>query len=270
LADIQRRKIGDNRSLGPLLERLTNQRNSDYFPFVDLNAPRLRYLDRNAVELSRLTNMPMPFLELLRAESPVRVTVPPGANSVMTHDRLVRQALAIRSAVSTGKLDVLDAGNAANLLIIDSSRERCAEAGTQAAWKLAVRQVSDATSAYLAPAELADVWGKITASACYRGATREDKLWPDLLTAVARRDASEIQTLGTQLLDGKTLSDEERGYLTTIVGAASLRLGQADGARKLLETEWGRLAHPGIYDFALSNLLVLSGAGSPVGTALAN
>lgn len=262
LADIQRRKIGDNRSLGPLLERLTNQRNSDYFPFVDLNAPRLRYMQNIAGELSSLTIMPMPFLELLRAESPVTVTVPPGANSIMRRDNLVRRALAIRSAVSTGKLDGLDARNTADLLIIDSSRERCADAGTQAAWNLAVRQVSDATSAFLAPAELGDLWGKITASACYRSANGDERLWPDLLAAGARRDAAEIQKIGSQLLNGKSLSDEERGYVTTIVGAADLRLGQMDGAHKLLEIQWRQLGHPGIYDFALSNLLVLTDARS--------
>lgn len=258
LADIQRRLIGDNRTLGPLLERLADQPNSDYFPFVDLKAPRLRYMQSSAIELTGLTTMPMPFLELLRTESPVTVTVPPGANSIMTRDIVLRTALAIHSAVSTGKLDALDTLNAASLLIIDSSRERCADAGTRAAWKLAVRQVSDETSAFLAPVELADLWGKVTASACYRGATGDEKLWPDLLASVARRDAGEIQTLGIQLLEGKSLSDEERGYLTTIVGAASLRSGQMDGAHKRLATEWSRLAHPGQYDLALSTLLVLT------------
>lgn len=260
LADIQRRKIGDSQTLGPLLQRISSPRNSDYFPFVDLNAPRLRFMQSNAFELTRLAIMPLPFLELLFAEPPVTVTVPPGANSTMKRDDLVRHALAIRDAVSTGKLGELDAKNAANLLIIDSSRERCADAGTQLAWKTAVRQLSDATSAFLAPPDLVDLWGRITTSACYRSATGDQRLWPDLLSAVARRDVMEIQTLGTQLLDGNALAGEERGYLATIVAVADLRLGQAESARKIIEKEWNQTAHPGIWDFPQSSLLAISSA----------
>ena len=51
----QARKIGDNRTLGPVLEAVAVPANSDFYPFVDLNAPRLRYLRDNAMELPALT-----------------------------------------------------------------------------------------------------------------------------------------------------------------------------------------------------------------------
>ena len=44
--------------------------NSDFFPFVDLNAPRLRYMRENAIELPALTVLPIPFLELLDGAAP--------------------------------------------------------------------------------------------------------------------------------------------------------------------------------------------------------
>ena len=51
IADIESRKIGDDRTLGPVLEAVAVPPNSDFYPFVDLNAPRLRYLRANAIEL---------------------------------------------------------------------------------------------------------------------------------------------------------------------------------------------------------------------------
>jgi spermidine synthase len=49
VADIQSRKIGDNLTIGPLLQAIAVPANSDFFPFVDLNAPRLRYMRENAI-----------------------------------------------------------------------------------------------------------------------------------------------------------------------------------------------------------------------------
>ena len=44
LSDLQSRLVGDDRTIGPLLNSLPVAPNSDYFPFVDLNAPRLRFM----------------------------------------------------------------------------------------------------------------------------------------------------------------------------------------------------------------------------------
>ena len=68
LPDIQQRKIGDNQTLGTLLNALPVPRNSDFFPFVDLNASRLRYLQANAIELPRLTVLPVPVSGTNRRE----------------------------------------------------------------------------------------------------------------------------------------------------------------------------------------------------------
>ena len=65
LADITQRRIGDQRTLGPLLASYRSPPNSDYFPFVDLNAPRLRFMNRNAVELPSLLFAPVPVVELV-------------------------------------------------------------------------------------------------------------------------------------------------------------------------------------------------------------
>ena len=168
VADIRRRKIGDNLTIGPLLQTMTVPPNSDFFPYVDLNAPRLRYMRETAIGLPALTVLPMPFLELLDGDAPRSSTVEPAANSALFRDRLVRRALDIRRAVSSESLDDLDPLSATYLWRIDTSRNGCAADSAQNTWKNAVRNISDETAAYLTSAELDGIWNKVMSSACYR------------------------------------------------------------------------------------------------------
>ncbi|MGA2862060.1 MAG: spermidine synthase [Steroidobacteraceae bacterium] len=259
VADIQLRKIGDNLTIGPLLQTIPVPPNSDFFPFVDLNAPRLRYMRENALELPALTLLPIPFLELLDGSAPRGATVEPAANSAIFRDRLVRRALEIRRAVSIGSLDDLDPLSASYLARIDMSRDRCAAKPAQNTWKNAVRNISDDTSAYLNPAELEEIWIKVMSSPCYRDVTGEHKTWADLLAAISQRNAPEIVKLGTELLGPHpSNAEDELAYLTTVTAAAYVRMGEIAQARNLLQAQWRRFNHAGQFDLALRDLLALT------------
>jgi len=264
VADLQLRKIGDNRTIGPLLQAVPVPANSDFFPFVDLNAPRLRYMGKNAIELPALTVLPIPFLELLDGSAPRGPTVEPTTNGALLRDRLVRRALEIRRAVFIGNRFNLDPLSAFYLSQIDTSGKRCAAKAAQNDWKNAIRNVSDETTAYLNPAELEGIWNKVMSSPCYRDAMGEHKTWADLLAAISQRNAPEIVKLGTELLGPhRSNSGDDLAYLTTITTAALVRMGQGAQARDLLQAQWHRFNHVGQFDLALSELLALTrSAGS--------
>src|SRR3984885_4318158 len=95
VADIELRKIGDNRTIGPLLQSMPVPPNSDFFPFVDLNAPRLRYMRQNALELPALTLLPIPFLELLDSSTSLAPALEPSPDSPIVRDRLGARARAM-------------------------------------------------------------------------------------------------------------------------------------------------------------------------------
>jgi spermidine synthase len=265
VADVQSRKIGDNLTIGPLLQSLPVPANSDFYPFVDLNAPRLRYMRENALELPALTLLPIPFLELLDAGAPRSATAEPSANSVLVRDRLVRRALEISRAVSSGNLDNLDPLSAAYVAHIDTSAERCASQDAQDAWTIAVRSISDYTAAYLTAGELEEIWNKVSSSPCYSKVSEDQRAWADLLTAIARRDAPEIVKFGTVLLGRHSAnSADDLAYLTTVIAAASVRMGNIEQARNILQAQWSRLNHAGQFDFALRELSALTrAAGAP-------
>jgi spermidine synthase len=263
-ADIQLRKIGDNRTIGPRLQIMAAPPNSDFFPFVDLNAPRLRYMQANAIELANLTVMPMPFMEFLTGDAPAGPTREPAANSTLTRDGLVRRALSIHRAVLDGSLKNLDSVSVSHLMLINASRDECADARAQDVWKIAVRNISDFTAAYLRPSELEPIWNKITSTQCYRGATGQQKIWVDLLAAISRRDAPEVVKWGTVLLEPDVSNSEgDLAYLTTVTAAAYIRMGQPERAHSLLQQQLNRFNHAGQYDFPLLSLLLLTQSPNP-------
>jgi spermidine synthase len=258
-ADLTSRQMGDYRTIGPLLESVQVPANSDFYPFVDLNAPRLRYLRETAIELPTLTILPIPFFELLGGPAPQIPMAEPAANSALFRDRMVQRALEVRNAVSSGSLDGMDPLAADSLSLIDMSAERCAAESGQDRWHNAVRSLSDETAGYLNSAETDELWKKIVSSPCYGEATEEHKSWTDLSAAIAHRNAAQIVKFGTELLRSpSSKSADDVAYLTTVSVAAYVHLGDIPQARGLLKAEWPRIDHTGRFEFALRDLRALT------------
>jgi spermidine synthase len=258
--DIRLRKIGDNRTIGPLLQSMSAPPNSDYFPFVDLNAPRLRFMQANADELPKLTVTPTPFLEFLAGGgAPRSPTIDPSANSTLVRDYWVRRAIAIHRAVLDGALKNLEAPIASTVMLIDTDRDRCTDEGAQNAWKMAARSISNLTAAFLSSAELDAMWNRIMASPCYRAATPERKMWVDLFAAIARRNSSDIVKLGNDLLESSAnKSNDDLAYLTTITAAAYIQMDQVSQANNVLREQSKKLDRSESYWFPLASLLALT------------
>ena len=264
VADFQSRQMGDNRTIGPLLTSMAAPANSDFYPYIDLNAPRSRYLREAAIDLPALTVLPIPFFELLGAPAAAGPTIEPAAGSALFRDGLVRRALQIRDAAASGDLNGLDPITARLLSRIDTSREHCADASVQQEWQEAVKGLSDATASYLTAEELQPLWRQVRSSPCYQGAGSVGRAWVDLWGAVAQRDAAQIASLGARLLESPAVDREEDiTYLTVVSAAARIRAGDAESARRLLETQWPRVNHNGKFAFALRALRAIARSAAP-------
>jgi spermidine synthase len=259
VADFQSRQMGDNRTIGPVLTSMAAPANSDFYPYIDLNAPRSRYLRESAIDLPALTVLPIPFFELLGAPAATGPTVEPAAGSALFRDGLVRRALQIRDAAASGDLNGLDPVAARYLSHIDTSRERCSGEYAQQDWQDAMKGTSDATASYLAVDELQPIWLKIRSSPCYQEANGTRRAWVDLWEAIAERNAQRTARFGTDLLASPEVDlEDDITYLTVVSAAAQIRLGDLDSARRLLETQWPRIYHSGKFAFALRDLRAIA------------
>jgi spermidine synthase len=263
LVELQSRLIGDDKSLGPLFNAMTVPVNSDYFPYVDLNAPRLRFMSSDALELPRLTSLPLPVLDLLRSAQDSSATPAPPRNSYLFRNVQVRRALAIQHALADGRFNDLDALGAVNLLVLGTARDKCTDPNVQTTWERAAAEIGMLTASYLSTTELAALWNNIRAMPCYRNVSGEHKAWFDLLAAVASRNAPEILSQGRWLLEHPSgLPRNELTYLISAMAAAYIATGQTEQARDLLAAQWDRLELAGEFSLALRQLRALAAVGS--------
>ena len=271
VAHLESRLIGDGRIMSPLFGTLGVPANSDFFPFVDLNAPRLLFENESVGELPGLTFLPVPFLDVLRGDALQRPTTEPSSRSTLFRDRQVLRAMAIRRALSGRQSDDIDAAVSAMLLVIRANADECAQARVQKTWDTAVRNLSEMTAPYLNPSELADIWSYIKSTPCYRGGSGESKAWTDLLAAISARNSSEIVRLGSPLLEPPSSpSKDDLTYLTTVMVTAYIRMGEISQAHNLLMAQLNRLDWGGQFSLALRELFALTRTREAPGLARAS
>jgi predicted membrane-bound spermidine synthase len=261
--DIRSREMGSKRTIGALMRSMPVPANSDYYPFVDLNAPRARYLRQTAIALPSLTVLPLPFLELLGGAVPPDPTMEPPAGSALFRDGLVRRAVQIRDAFARDDLNGLDPVTARFLSRLITEPASCATGSSEAEWLAAIKDLSDATASYLSSEELARIWQHVEASSCYQQSSGQSRQWADLLAAIAGRDAAAIERLGPQLLAAPgSRTDQQLAYLTVATVAACVRAGDLAQGRQVLETQWPRARGSGEFLFALRDLAALTGSAA--------
>ncbi len=186
--NIESRYLGNKRLLLPLLQASGVPANSDYFPFVDLNAPRARILKRNAAHFSGLATLSVPFFDLLTGTEHVRARTFFSPNAYSSRDTMVGQATALRDGWETSQDDHLTASAARAFLTLQSSKEECLKAGVRRAWLDSAYYLGSQTNSALGSTELRVLWDKLGAAPCAGQLSAQDHDMFDLLRAVAIRD----------------------------------------------------------------------------------
>ncbi len=260
LGDITSRRIGNKQLLDPYIRSAHVPANSDYFPYVDQNAQRFLFLNRNALELPGLTVLPLPFLEL---SIPEWKTAP--LDAVPEFGRGIREEYSDRAgrilaSISSGDLGFVPGEVGDTILAVGMPAETCRKNGGWQAWIAAVRKLSRQTSAMLPYTELYPFWSKVVSSPCYEAAGPGELGWPDFLHAVARRDREEIIRLGQALLQNEAspLGTEDLEYTIAAMAASLYGLGDRQSASKII-LSWARVLRPdNEFDLAL-RILAASG-----------
>jgi hypothetical protein len=262
LAQIQLRRIGSKRQLDPLFATYDVPRNSDYFPYVDLNAPRLRFMRRNALGLGRLDTVTAPVSRLVFGE-----LTPALPDSTATYGREQRavQAVRLSSAMATADFRGLSDNDIKNLLLIRDPPASCGGAGLQQAWASAVFRVSAQTTPHLATGELTRLWARIKGSNCYRQSGDSQRRWLDFLSLLATGDSPAIASAGLALWQATDtgLDGEQIAELLVATAAGLIGSGRHREAGDLLETAMSVVGDPGRYELILRWLAGLAGSAHP-------
>lgn len=197
--DLLVRKTASKTILDPLLAAAAVPANSDYFPFLDLNAGRARFRVETAMLFTSWTALPLPLLDMLGVARVRYDAVTP--NTDFQRARLIGAAKTTLAALTNdARKEGLATESETGVSWLRALRASCAQ-GYEAAWADALHVVARKSLAYLDAAAGAELIEAAAPTACrdkLPAATRE---WLALYAAVAARDARSMGELGERLLD---------------------------------------------------------------------
>lgn len=205
IQDLDCRRIGDKGLLNPLFASYQVPANSDFFPFLDLNAQRSRFLEASAEALVALRNEPLPALEMLDGKGPrddrTWVTAAPHFDRA----RRINVAISLRDSFSARGAEAKSMATPQGLRQdLELSRllfAECRFPEKEGIWFDSLRKVAYSTIPYLTPGELEEIWGYFESSQCFSTVSDYHRLWFGLLKAMGQRDAQRMAFAATALLE---------------------------------------------------------------------
>lgn len=246
IGDVEIRRIGGKKVLEPFFASYGVPANSDYRPFLDLNAARYRFLQSSATEFTALGTSGVPVLAMLESrDGSTRAEATLAGNEYFEKLAAARRARYAREfLLRTKGIDAEPYGIPRNLQKdIEITRLRlleCREPQRYDIWFHSLYQVARVANPLLSRAEGDALWQAIERSPCFASLEAMQRQWIRLFSAVGRRDAEAMARVAENLLD--TRSDLPAGHRQYLIAAAMsgyLAQGQRDKAAAL----WTR--HPG-------------------------
>lgn len=241
VADIEVRRIGGKALLGPLFASFGAPVNSDYFPFVDLNAFRGVFLQRSAHWITAVGMAPYPVAEMLEG---VALPDPDRVTPYAIYSRTLQTADAARLARG-------DASQASALPVWLHKDHRsarlhgspCHRVDHMDAWLDAAFSVASSTGGHLTQEQSRALWHDIAPPDCRAALSPEADQWLRLFEAVGQRDARKMAELATGLLTAgeSRKSAIYQRYLVSAAMLGHLASGNRDAAQQLWRSAGARL-----------------------------
>jgi hypothetical protein len=242
IGDLDARYLGDRRVLEPLFASYGMPANSDYYPVLDLNAAKHRFMERSAAGIVGLLNLGVPVLELLDSGRGLRPVNPlhPGAYA-FTRVENVRLARYARDFLLQPRPPTPEAVPTQLQKDLEITRTRlidCRAPRELDVWLHSALRVAKAINPYLLPGEAAAVWSRMTDAACFGELHEFQRRWVALHRAAGARDGAAMGELASLLLDTQQeLSSEAREYLVTAAMAGWIGSGSAVRAREVWRSQ---------------------------------
>ena len=226
--DFMLRKLGPKSLLQPLFHQITPQYNSDYFPVLDLNAARSRFLGRNSFDLINLKIDEFPVLDILTGQK--NYTGVSYARSI--HFKPVtfaNHAVRAFSFLMTPELSLQQRGfYDLDVELLRTSQQLCISDFNEETL-IRMFYYGSLTSNYLSPEQAKILWQKIKANTCFTKLSDYMQQLVLLYEAISLRNTPVMALLGESLLQQKVFEKTiiVRGIALKAAMAGNLLTGNA-------------------------------------------
>ena len=241
IQDISLRKLGDRKTFGHLITSYPVRANSDYFPLLDQNAARTRFLNESAQELLSFARLPLPVAELLSGAVPPQEPTDITSTAAFTITQGAATAMALRDYFLSGHFDQTDgamSGNDRNdALRVKRMFFECGAVSNSNERFGSLFATAENMIPFLTPSELRQIWQVLESGPCASALSPVERECLALFKAISRRDSSGMVEAATQLLGrGMAISPSTLRYLTAAGMTGYLMQGRKGDAYGL----WSR------------------------------
>ncbi|MGH8765111.1 MAG: hypothetical protein ACRET8_05290 [Burkholderiales bacterium] len=216
--DLDARYLGSRATLEPLFASYGMPLNSDYYPVLDLNAAKQRFLERSASDVVAMLSAAVPVLEMLEPDLPRRPVNPlhKGAHAFerIEQTRLARYARDVLLKPTLPEPEAISTLLEKDLELVKLRLIECRDPKEQDVWLHSLLNVARLVNPYLPAPEASAVWARVAAAPCFATLREYQRQWVLLYAAVAQRDGPHGAVLAAWLLANQPdLSRESREYL---------------------------------------------------------
>jgi len=246
--DLDARYIGRRATLEPLFASYGIAANSDYYPVLDLNAARHRFIEKSATDVVGMLNLGVPMLEMLEPGA-ARRPVNPLYEGAGHFERVgnTRVAAYIRDfflARTPPEPLGISAQLQKDIELVKLRLVDCRDARDRDVWLHSVLRMARELNPYLPPEDATRVWDLMVHSPCVGTLHEFQRRWLRMFSAVGSRDARQMAELGSLLLaTQKELSNDAVAYLLMAGMSGYLAGGQPEHARQLWVWYADRIPH---------------------------
>jgi predicted membrane-bound spermidine synthase len=203
IQDIDIRKVGNKKILGSLLKTFPIIANSDYYPVLDQNAARTRFLYATAQDFVSVAQQPIPATDMLMGRvprMPFRVTPTP----YFPRTLFVSYTAALREYLLQGRFTSKQDDVPIELKrqavqfrsLFTDCRAQPREQRTDVLFDTSLNIFP-----FLSPGESAEVWHALESKNCVSSFTATEKDWISLFKAVGQRDADAMAHASAVLIE---------------------------------------------------------------------
>ena len=235
VGDMQLRRIGGKKILAPFFASFEVPANSDYAPYLDLNAAKFRYLQKYAGEVTELGGTDLPVIAMLEGRTADWIS-PPSYDGGEFFEKIdtLRNARYAHDFI-LGKSTRAPENSPSNLQKdLDIARMQAADCRNPARidlWFHSLLQLARTMTPLLPAADATAMWNRIASPPCALRLTESQSIWLDLFRAVSRRDAPRMAALAETLLESRfSHSNAQQRYLIIAGMTAHLVAGDKDKA----------------------------------------
>ncbi len=241
LRDFELRHLAGRRTLEPLMAVFRLPYNSDYYPVLDQNAGRERFLDSRADDLGALGYAPLPVLSMLDGKRPAWIGGNVTENIFVLKTSKVVNARAILRYLESGETNDrfrrLLAEYRVNAEFLRWHAKDCTAIADSDTLVDALVATATRVAPFVDPRDFSAMWDSLNWDECEPQLSTVQKSWVALIGAVGKRDAREMARYAESLLAMEGYADPVRyGYLLMAGMLGHLAQGDEVASRSLWNT----------------------------------